>query len=59
MPLSGVLPGQSNLLNSSKQFGNGMPLSGMLLGQHSLLTNDKQPEEGLAPGELGSKPSTL
>ncbi len=36
-----------------------MPLLGVLPGQRSLLTSDKQPGEGLTPGELGSKPSTL
>jgi len=36
-----------------------MPLPCVLLGQPNLLTNDKQPGEGLAPGELGNKPSTL
>jgi hypothetical protein len=47
------------LLNSSKQSGNGMPLPGVLPGQLSLLTSGKQPAEGLAPNELGSKPWTL
>jgi hypothetical protein len=59
MPLSGVLPRQPNLLNSSRQSGNGMPLPGVLLGQPSLLTSGKQPSEGLVPGKLGSKPCTL
>ncbi len=36
-----------------------MPLPGMLPRQPSLLTSGKQPGEGLAPGELGSKPCTL
>jgi hypothetical protein len=59
MPLPGVLPGQPSLLNSSRQSWNGMPLPCVLLGQPSLLTSGKQPGEGLAPGELGSKPYTL
>jgi hypothetical protein len=47
------------LLNNSKQSGNGMLLPGVLPRQLSLLTSGKQPGEGLAPGELGSKPWTL
>jgi hypothetical protein len=59
MPLPGVLPGQPSLLNSNRQSRNGMPLPGVLPGQPSLLISGKQPGEGLAPGDLGSKPCTL
>ncbi len=69
MPLPGVLQGQPNLLNN-RQSGNEVPLPGVLPGQPSLLNNSRQsgngmplpgklPSEGLAPNELGSKPSTL
>ncbi len=70
MPLPGVLPGQFSSLNSSKQPRNRMPLPGALPGQPSLLNSNRQsgngmllpgvlPGEGLAPGNLGSKPCTL
>ncbi len=59
MPLPGVLPGQPSLLNSNMQSGNKMPLPGVLPGQPNLLISGKQPGEGLAPGDLGSKPYTL